>query len=194
MTCVRTHSDLGPEALTDAVRAAVVAFAGSDRLTDDLTCVAVEVGERPRPLSREETEIRSDLKDLGRARDFVRRFCSTLPESPLDEDRIGELELAVNEAASNIIKHAYHGRADQRIYLEAEAFPDGVTVRLHHFGDSFDPSTAPPPCFDGSRESGFGLYILKKSVDDVRYYRDERGGNCIALVKRHKPSNERTIR
>jgi PAS domain S-box-containing protein len=189
MTCVCTNGNLGPEALLSAVRAAVVAFAGTDRLTDDLTCVAVEVGERPRPVLRQETEIRSDLKDLSRARDFVRRFCSTLPDSPLDEDRVGELELAVNEAASNIIKHAYHGRTDQRIYLEAESFPDRVSVRLHHLGDSFDPSAAPPPSFDGSRDSGFGLYIMKKSVDDVRYYRDERGGNCIALVKKRKPSS-----
>jgi len=194
MSCVCTNGSMGPEALLSAVRAAVVAFTGTERLTDDLTCVAVEVGERPRPLLREETEIRSDLKDLSRARDFVRRFCSTLPDSPLDEVRVGELELAVNEAASNIIKHAYHGRSDQHIYLEAESFPDHVAVRLHHLGDSFDPSTAPPPSFDGSRESGFGLFILKGSVDDVHYYRDERGGNCIALIKRHKPSNERTIR
>jgi anti-sigma regulatory factor (Ser/Thr protein kinase) len=82
------------------------------------------------------------------------------------------------------MKHAYHGRADQRIHLEAEAFPDHVAVRLHHLGDPFDPSAVPLPSFDGSRESGFGVYLITRSVDEVRYYRDERGGNCIALVKR----------
>jgi anti-sigma regulatory factor (Ser/Thr protein kinase) len=30
------------------------------------------------------------------------------------------------------------------------------------------------------------VYLLTRSVDNVRYYRDERGGNCIALVKQHK--------
>ena len=128
-------------------------------------------------------EIRSDLRDLSRAREFVRTFCCTLPGSPLDADRVAELELAVNEAASNVMKHAYHGRADKRIHLEAEEFPDHVVVRLHHLGDPFDPSAVPPPSFDGSRESGFGVYLITKSVDDVCYYRDERGGNCIALVK-----------
>jgi anti-sigma regulatory factor (Ser/Thr protein kinase) len=81
------------------------------------------------------------------------------------------------------MKHAYHGRADQRIHLEAEAFPDHVALRLHHLGDPFDPSWVSPPSFDASRESGFGVYLISRSVDDVRYYRDERGGNCIALVK-----------
>jgi serine/threonine-protein kinase RsbW len=177
------NGNLAPDALLGAVRAAVLAFAGSDRLTDDLTCVAVEVGERRRPLARREMEIRSDLRDLSRAREFVRTFCRTLPGSPLDEDRVAELALAVNEAASNVMKHAYHGRTDQRIHLEAEAFADHVAVRLHHLGDPFDPSAVPLPSFDGSRESGFGIYLITRSVDDVRYYRDERGGNCIALVK-----------
>ena len=186
MACIRMNGNLAPDALVGAVRTAVVAFAGSDRLSDDLTCVAVEVGERRRPLARGEIQIRSDLRELSRAREFVRNFCGALPGSPLDENRVAELELAVNEAASNVMKHAYHGRADQRISLEAEAFPDHVTVRLHHLGDSFDPSTVPPPSLDGSRESGFGVYLLASNVDDVRYYRDERGGNCIALVKKHK--------
>jgi PAS domain S-box-containing protein len=190
MACVRTHGALAPDALVAAIRTAVVAFAGSDRLTDDLTCVAVEVGERPRPLARGELEIRSDLRDLSRAREFVRTFCATLPGSPLAADRVAELELAVNEAASNVMKHAYHGRADQRIHLEADAFADRVTVRLHHLGDPFDPSAVPLPSFDGSRESGFGVYLITRSVDDVRYYRDERGGNCIALVKKRASAGE----
>jgi serine/threonine-protein kinase RsbW len=101
----------------------------------------------------------------------------------VDRDTIAQLELAVTEAASNVIKHAYNGRDDQWIQLDAEAFAGHVSIRLHHLGDSFDPAEVPPPAFDGSRESGFGIYLITKSVDDVRYFRDERGRNCIALIK-----------
>jgi sigma-B regulation protein RsbU (phosphoserine phosphatase) len=184
MACVRTNRHLGPDALVGAIRTSVLAFAGSDAPSDDLTCVAIAVGERQLPLARAETEISSDLRDLSRAREFVRTFCSALPGTPLDEVRVAELELAVNEAASNVMKHAYHGRPDQSIRLEAEAFADRVSIRLHHLGESFDPSRVHPPSFDASRESGFGVYLISRSVDDVRYYRDERGGNCIVLVKR----------
>jgi len=162
------------------VRTAVSAFTGSDRLTDDLTGVAV------RALARAEIEVRSDLGELRRAREFVRAFCQEAPGSPLGPESVGALELAVHEAAANIIKHAYHGRADQWIHVEGEAFPGQVSIRLHHLGDAFDPSSVPPPAFDGSRESGFGAYIISRSVDDVRYYRDERGRSCVALVKNHK--------
>jgi serine/threonine-protein kinase RsbW len=181
--CVRMNRELEPTALVDAIRNAATAFAQSDRLSDDLTCVAVRVSAVQEPLARSELEIRSDLKDLRRARVFVREFCRTVPEGLLDEEDVAGLELAVNEAASNIMKHAYHGRADQWIQLDADAYPDRVSIRLHHLGDSFDPATVSPPTLDGSRESGFGVYLIARSVDDVRYSRDERGRNSIALVK-----------
>jgi sigma-B regulation protein RsbU (phosphoserine phosphatase) len=192
--CVRVHRDLNPEALVDALRTAAVAFAGGERLADDLTCVAVRVNAVRQPLARCELEIRSDLADLRRARSFVREFCRMVPEGMLDDDEVAGLELAVNEAASNIMKHAYHGRTDQWIGLDAEARPDRVRIRLHHLGDSFDPAAVPPPALDGSRESGFGIYLITRSVDDVRYSRDERGRNCMALIKVPSSEKERTTR
>jgi sigma-B regulation protein RsbU (phosphoserine phosphatase) len=182
LSCVSTNSELDPEALVEAIRKATVTFSESGRLIDDLTCVALKIEEPRLGLARAEMEIHSDLKELSRAREFVRTFCRHLP-SPVNEDSVGALELAVNEAASNIMKHAYHGRTDQWIRLEAEAFPNQVSFRLHHLGDPFDPSAVCPPVLDGSQESGFGIYLITQSVDEVRYYRDERGRNCIALVK-----------
>ncbi len=181
--CVRSNSGLEPEALVDAVRTAVLTFSHADGLSDDLTCVAIKVEEQAVPVARADIEIDSDPRDLHRARQFVRTFCSALPGSPLVDDRVAELVLAVNEAASNIMKHAYHGRADQRIHLEAVALSGRVSIRLHHLGDPFDPSAAPAPPLDGSRESGFGVYLITKSVDEVRYCRDERGRHCIVLAK-----------
>ena len=181
--CMRLGRQLEPQALVDAIRDSAVAFAQSDHLYDDLTCVAIRVGEALSPRSSAELEIRSDLTELRRAREFVRVFCRTIPGSRLNEEDIASLELAVNEAASNIMKHAYHGRTDQRIQLEADAFAEHLSFRLHHLGGSFDPGAVAPPAFDGSRESGFGLYLISNSVDEVRYSRDERGRNCINLVK-----------
>jgi phosphoserine phosphatase RsbU/P len=180
---IRVNGHLEPAALVEGVRKAVFGFSESTRLSDDLTSVAIKVEERQVPLIRQEIDFHSDLKELRRVREFVRTLCSNVQGGRLDEESAAALELAVNEAASNIMKHAYHGRTDQSIHLEGEAFPDRVAIQLHHFGDAFDPSTAPPPPLDGSRESGFGAYIIASSVDEVRYYRDERGRNCIALVK-----------
>lgn len=180
---IKANSRLDPTGFIEAIRDSVVAFSGSESLADDLTGVAVRVESRETAVARADLEIRSDLRYLGQAREFVNSFCRNLPGSTLSYESVNSLELAVNEAASNIMKHAYHGRSDRWIYIEGEAFPSRVVLRLYHLGDPFDPAGLAPPALDGSRESGFGTYIISKSTDDVRYYRDERGMNCISLVK-----------
>ena len=77
--------------------------------------------------------------ELARMRAFVRTFCQELPVRVLDEEGLSQLELAVTEAASNIMRHAYHGRTDQRIQVIADAFADRIVVRLWHRGTAFDP-------------------------------------------------------
>jgi serine/threonine-protein kinase RsbW len=91
----------------------------------------------------------------------------------------------VNEAVTNIIEHAYGGQSGRPIRLETEVTEDRTTVRIYDWGEAFDPAVIEPPAFDGSRESGFGVYIIAQSVDDVRYARDAQGRNCISLMKVH---------
>ena len=181
--CVRRHGRLEPQALIDEIRQAAVAFSNSETFGDDLTCVAVRIEERESPLAHAEMEISSDLKELARARAFVREFCRALPGAAMKEDHQSQLELAITEAASNVMRHAYGGRTDQHIQLDATAFVDRIILRLHHLGEAFDPNAVKTPAFDGTEDGGFGVYIIAQSVDDVRYDRDERGRNCISLVK-----------
>src|SRR5262249_60667467 len=54
---------------------------------------------------------------------------------------------------------------------------------LWHDCTVFDPAMVQPPVFDGSRDGGFGVYIIAHCVDEVRYVRDEQGENCICLMK-----------
>jgi sigma-B regulation protein RsbU (phosphoserine phosphatase) len=186
LRCMRINRALEPDALVEAIRDAATAFGGDTPLADDLTCVVVKVTETPRPLVHVELEITSDIRNLRQARAFVRDCCRLAPQGFQDDD-IAALELAVNEAASNIMKHAHRGRPDQRIYLDGDMYPDRVSIQLHYVGDPFTPSSAPRPALDGSRESGFGMYLMSRSVDEIRYFRDDRGRNCIALVKRRRP-------
>jgi len=186
MECIRANRNLEPDELVRAIRGAAFTFSGAEQPADDLTCVAIKAEPRPVPLAKAELGLVSNLKELPRSRQFVRTFCLQLPGAALDEESISKLELAVTEACSNIIKHAYHGQTDQWINLEAEAFPDSISIRMHHLGESFDPSKVPPPALDGSQVSGFGMYLIAKTVDAVKYCCEERGGNCIELVKLRK--------
>jgi anti-sigma regulatory factor (Ser/Thr protein kinase) len=184
---ITASAELKPEALLERVHSAAVAFTGAETFADDLTCVAVRIeSEASVSLAHAELEVSSALSQLVRLREFAQLFCRALPPPTLTDDGIAQLQLAVTETASNIVRHAYHGQAGQPIQLEADAFADRVVVRLCHTGRSFDPKQVPAPTFDGSREGGFGLYIIAQSVDEVRYVRDERGRNCICLTKYRK--------
>lgn len=185
--CIEAQPLLAPAAMVEAVRRALVAFCGSERLADDVTFVAICVEEIGPPTAKAVKTIGSNLCRLGEARVFTRSFCEKLPSGFLDRNSVDALELAVNEAVSNIIKHAYHGRTDRWIHLEAEAFPGRVVIRLHHRGSPFSAKPAPPPSEDAPRESGLGLYMLSRCVDEVQYFLDEQGGNCISLTKRTYP-------
>ena len=173
-----------PRQLISAIGAAVRDFSRRSPPRDDQTCVAVHLEATRLPLRHAAVEIKSALEELGRTRDFVRGFCRAPMGKPLDDDAIAELVLAVNEAASNIMKHAYGGDRDQLIGIEADAFADRVAVKLRHVGSPFSPDAAPAPQFNGSRESGFGAYIIASSVDEVKYYRDTSGRSCVALFKK----------
>lgn len=181
--CIRNYASLDPKALTELVRATIGAWAG--RPGDDLTVVAIRVCETP--VARAETELRSDLSRLQEARQFVRRFCEQIPGTPLDQEDVGKLVLAVNEAASNIIRHAHRGCSDEVIQFEGEVFPGRVSIRLHYCGEPFEP---PPPRLPEPAEmgqSGFGLYLMSASVDEVRHYREAGGRNCVSLTKVRPP-------
>ena len=186
MEIIQAQHHLEPQPLIDAICRGVSAFTGTETWADDFTCVVVRLAETVSacPLAQAQCEVTSVATELARLRTFVHTFCQELPIRLLDEEGVSQLELAVTEAASNIMRHAYHGRTDQRIQVTADAFVDRVCLQLWHHGTAFDPATVQPPVFDGSRDGGFGVYIIAHCVDEVRYVRDERGGNCICLVKK----------
>lgn len=193
---VRARHDLAPGALIEAVRQAVIAYSHSETFADDLTCVAIRAENLPpapaasAPLAVA-LEVASSLTELPTLRSFVRRFCEEECVPPLHETGIWQLELAVTEAASNIVRHAYGGRTDGIIRIEVEALGEsGVSVRLYHRGEPFDPEAVRPPVFDGSREGGFGVYFIAESVDEVRYERGEDGSSCVLLVKNRRNGDE----
>jgi sigma-B regulation protein RsbU (phosphoserine phosphatase) len=195
MEVIQHQHRLAPAQLIETIREAVLNFSGAATCADDFTCVvlSLEETEKGLPIAHTEFDTASDIAKLPLIRGRVRSFCQDLPVRVLDEESIEQLELAVTEATSNIIRHAYQGLTDQSIQLVADAFPDRIVVKLFHHGAAFDPTAVRPPAFDGSREGGFGVYIIAHSVDEVCYSHDEKRGNSIYLVKNRKAAREGEI-
>jgi sigma-B regulation protein RsbU (phosphoserine phosphatase) len=183
---IQAHHSAAPEQLIDRIRQAVVDFTAAEARADDLTCVVITLAPPASacPLARAHYAVPGSTTALLPLRRFVRQFCQSLSGDTLDAESLGQLELAVTEAASNIMRHAYQGRADQTIQVIADAYADRIVIRLLHHGTAFNPATVRPPAFDGSRDGGFGVYIMAHTVDEVRYSREAHGAHGISLVKK----------
>ncbi len=122
-------------------------------------------------------------EDLPQVRTFVE---DALRATPLSERARREVRLGVDEACANIIEHAYAGRAGT---IGVEITNDGqqVGITLHDNGRPFDPQGVGTPdltrYIKTGKKGGFGLYLIHKTMDEVRY---DRSGetNHLTLVKR----------
>jgi sigma-B regulation protein RsbU (phosphoserine phosphatase) len=193
---ITNNSRLEPDELVAEVRHNLFAFAGRETLGDDLTCVAVRIMETAQfgICKQASLELLSDLKNLETCRAFVRNICDETAHPAVNEAFTCQLELAVNEAVANVMRHAYDGCSDQPIQISAEVFADRITFQIRHRGSHFAPHTVPRPMFDGSKDGGFGLFIMAQSVDEVVYtpdmLPDEFGGKCISLIKKFSGGNQ----
>jgi anti-anti-sigma factor len=132
-------------------------------------------------------EFTTDPGQLAELRRLVRAACREAWGTGTRDRALDEIELAVQEAATNIVRHAYRGEVGRPIRLDLTAGPDRVDVTLSHDGDDFDPAAVPPPAFDGSRYGGFGLYLIRRCADEVYHLRGGPGDRGIRLVKHRTP-------
>jgi anti-sigma regulatory factor (Ser/Thr protein kinase) len=59
-----------------------------------------------------------------------------------------------------------------------------VALRFVHWGDGFDPEQVAPPSFDGTRDRGFGLFLVANTMDSTVYDGDGELGHRITMEKR----------
>ena len=104
----------------------------------------------------------------------------------LNEHAAWQVQLAVDEAASNIIQHAYASAKPGTIDLSWVLTKTALVVTLRDQGIQFDPDSVPPPdisaTIDERQAGGLGLFLMRRLMDDVRFV-SEPSGNVMTLVK-----------
>lgn len=132
----------------------------------------------------------SELSQLTAMREFVGEACRQQWETATDEPAIQQLLLALQEAAANVIEHAYREEAGRPIVLMLETLADQVCITLYHQGVAFDPHAAVPPSFDGSRDGGFGVFMIEHLLDQISYFHESDGRSAVRLVKYRMPRSQ----
>lgn len=100
--------------------------------------------------------------------------------------------LAVYEAATNIVRHAYEGGSDEPITMTIEPAADRVIIRLIDRGRR-NPHWPPPDEPAHSGEGGYGLHIIRQVMDEVDYGHDGQNANVLTMVAYLEGAQARTI-
>lgn len=128
--------------------------------------------------------VNSTTENLSKVREFTRKAAE---ECKFSEDTIEKIVLAVDEACTNIIKHAYNYSPDGIINLSINVHDDKFIVTIIDNGNHFNPELVPEPniqeYYKQKKIGGLGMYLMKKLMDEVKYSTLDDNRNQVILVK-----------
>lgn len=123
-------------------------------------------------------------ESLAKIGDFVRQIAT---DAGFESFAVYSIEMAVDEACSNIIEHGYGGEGKGKINCTCSVTNQALTISLQDTGKSFDPSTVDEPNLSENLEErqahGLGLFFIRQWMDEVRF---ESNGmqNTLTMLKR----------
>jgi len=129
--------------------------------------------------------VKSRTENLSLIRDFISTKAS---KAGLSKEDIENIMLAVDEACTNIIKHAYSSYPDGEIVINLESNSDKILINIIDHGITFNPDSVPDPdlqkYYKNGRVGGLGMYLMKTLMDDVKYISVPGEYNKVVLSKK----------
>jgi len=133
-------------------------------------------------ISKSEIVISSSTDNLSLVRSFIEFHGRELK---LGNKEIAHISLAVDEACTNIIKHAYKDSKNGKIKIKIDKKKNKLSVKLTDKGSHFDPSIIPDPNVEESQKmkkgGGLGMFLMKKIMDEVEYSAKGKGNELILI-------------
>ncbi len=133
---------------------------------------------------RSDLTIESRMEEVARARRWLTRHAS---DAGFPEDEVRRLGLAVSEACTNVIRHAYGGEPGKPIELHLEIDETSLKIRIRDLGRRFDLTGYEPPDLSEPQEGGYGILIIRSVMDSVEYDASTGEGTTLTLTK-HRPA------
>ena len=120
--------------------------------------------------------------------DEIREFVGNIARSGGFGDKdIYNIQLAADEAASNIIEHAYEGVKNGVLEISCGMRDGAIMIIMVDHGESFDPSAIPLPDLKADlserKIGGLGIFLMRKLMDEV-HYEVQKTGNVLTMIKR----------
>lgn len=127
------------------------------------------------------------MERLGEISEFIEHAARA---SGLNEDKTYDVQMAVDEACTNVINHAYQGRGDGKIEIVCEPRASEFVVTIRDWGKRFDPKKVAKPKTDDPLQrrkiGGLGLFFMYKMMDRVKFSFSKDRGNVLVMSKKIK--------
>jgi sigma-B regulation protein RsbU (phosphoserine phosphatase) len=172
------------QALLDAMQEAVDCFVNDAPQSDDLTVLVIHYMAHPATEQQERHLIlHNDIQQIPQLAEFVETIAE---EKQLDQSLAMSLNLALEEAVTNVILYAYPKGADGLVDVEAILKPHSLEFIITDSGVPFDPTAVPEADVTLSADErpigGLGIYLVNKLMDELHYQRiDDK--NVLSMKK-----------
>lgn len=128
--------------------------------------------------------VQASTENLGEVRDFIARQAASFGFNP---EEVEDIRLAVDEAMTNVIKHAYQHDSSKQITIH-QGFDGGeFWVSITDSGRSFDFETYREPDIEERirlrKKGGVGVYLIRHLMDNVEY-KKVNSRNEIKMTKK----------
>jgi serine/threonine-protein kinase RsbW len=125
--------------------------------------------------------IPSDLRLLTLARAFVEAVCQV---GGLDDASTHAVVLATDEATNNVIRHAHREHPELLLQIQCRIDPGTLEIRVADQGEPFDLEAVPRLDPAELRAGGRGVFIMRRTMDELEVLPRPEGGNVLRMVKR----------
>ena len=174
----------GSKAHLEEMQKALDAFVGDTPQSDDITMLFVHyLNEETPDTSERHLLIHNDIQQIPQLADFVETIAE---EKHLDHSLTLSLNLALEEAVTNVIMYAYPEGTDGLVDIEAIIREHSLSFVISDSGQPFDPTALPDADVSQSIENrqvgGLGIYLVRSIMDSVSYERNG-GKNILSMTK-----------
>jgi anti-sigma regulatory factor (Ser/Thr protein kinase) len=137
------------------------------------------------PARTGEEEVRVTIPSQARYLRPLRALVSRVAqEIGFPEVETRELVLSIDEACSNIIKHAYKGAPDGTIEFILRVSPESIVVELRDRGEKISPSEIQGRELKDVKPGGLGTHFMRCCMDRVEFDTSSDRGNILRMTKR----------
>ena len=179
------HGEQSPQELIETMHQAVAKFVGNAEQSDDLTLFAIRLLNKS-PMTQHKSSMTSGHYSLVMRNDIqqIPTLAEWIEMLGLPQELNMPINLALEEAVSNVMLYAYPGKSGQ-VLVECDK-SNKLVFTITDSGVPFDPTQQIDPDVTQSAEErpigGLGIFLVRQIMDDIRYERKE-DKNILTLVK-----------